>query len=545
MISTKHFVCLIITLIGCAVWARVANAQEFFYPVGVPDQSPTKVLPNANDYRVTGDFRDQFGHTGVDLANNFAGGEVRAITDGDVILALPSSESAGFGNVVLIQHTLSGGVFYSLYAHLQDGAIGIGHVTAGERIGNVGTTGASTGPHLHFAIKRSSILGCGYINSKCRSEAQSGFSNYENPLRFIADRRAASPSSLGKLNDTGIISAQCYQAGSDVLVDCGSAGAIALTNAQDGMVGRDTNPATNSNTDGKLGFSFSAVPGGCVQDNVTGLMWEVKTNDGGLRDWTKTYTNYSATYDPNFQYGTATDASGFVTAVNATNLCGYSDWRLPTANELQSIVDYGVAYPGPAIDTSWFPNTQGSSFWWTSSPYVGTSYYAWSVYFDYGGVGNDFRDNGFPVRLVRAGQPASPRYTVSSDGQEVTDNQTNLIWRRCAEGMNWDGATCAGVASAFTHEEALQLAATQAVSTGVAWRLPNIKELSSITDRNLTYPAIDTVAFPSTPANWFWSSSPSVGYSYFAWYVGFDVGGVYGSYRVNGSSHVRLVRAGQ
>ena len=66
-----------------------------------------------------------------------------------------------------------------------------------------------------------------------------------------------------------------------------------LNTAQDGMKGRDANAATNINDDGRLGFSFTAVNGGCVQDNVTGLMWEVKTTDGGLRDWTKTYTNYS------------------------------------------------------------------------------------------------------------------------------------------------------------------------------------------------------------------------------------------------------------
>jgi len=209
------------------------------------------------------------------------------------------------------------------------------------------------------------------------------------------------------LNDTGITSTQCYQAGSDVLVDCGSAGAIALNNAQDGMAGRDV--TNNSNTDGKLGFSFTGVPaagtdtGGCVQDNVTGLMWEVKTTDGGLSDWTKIYTNYSATYDPNLLYGTSTDATGFVTAVNATNLCGYSDWRLPSADELQSIVDYSVAYPGPTIDASWFPNTQGYAFW-SSSPYVGYSTSAWYVHFYDGYVYGSSRDDSGYVRLVRAGQ---------------------------------------------------------------------------------------------------------------------------------------------
>lgn len=206
------------------------------------------------------------------------------------------------------------------------------------------------------------------------------------------------------LNDTGITASQCYQATSDVLVDCGIAGAITLNNAQDGMAGRDANAATNSNTDGKLGFSFTSVAGGCVQDNVTGLMWEVKTTDGLLRDLAKTYTNYDslATYTQ-AQIDAATNSVGFKNSVNTQGLCGYSDWRLPTADELQSIVDYGVASPGPTVDATWFPNTQGSAFW-SSSPYAGYPADAWYVDFGYGFVFSDFRSNSNHVRLVRAGQ---------------------------------------------------------------------------------------------------------------------------------------------
>jgi hypothetical protein len=341
--------------------------------------------------------------------------------------------------------------------------------------------------------------------------------------------------------DTGITASQCYQAGSDALVACNSAGAIALNNAQDGMVGRDANAASNSNTDGKLGFSYTNVTGGCVLDNVTGLMWEIKTNDYGLRDWGYGYTNFGAAYNPATQY--QTDASGYVTAVNATNLCGYSDWRLPTVDELHSIVDYSVSYGGITIDTTWFPLSTNSTYWTATS--VGASY-AWYVDFFGNGISpSGTRSYAKNVRLVRAGHsPITPRYTVSADGQEVTDNQTKLIWRRCAEGMVYSGGTCTGTASTFTHQAALQRAAAQASSAGIAWRLPNVKELSSIADKSLVYPAIDSTAFPATPPLWFWSSSPLVGYSNYAWYVYFNVGYVYGYLR-DDSGYVRLVRAGQ
>ena len=135
-------------------------------------------------------------------------------------------------------------------------------------------------------------------------------------------------------------------------------------------------------------------------------------------------------------------------------------------------------------------------------------------------------------------------FTVSADGQEVTDTKTGLIWRRCAEGMTASGGTCTGIASPFTHEAALTRANTQAAATGVAWRLPNVKELSSIADKSRSNPAIDVVAFPATPARSFWSSSPSAGFPSNAWFVVFDVGNVHDYERFN-PYYVRLVRAGQ
>jgi hypothetical protein len=97
----------------------------------------------------------------------------------------------------------------------------------------------------------------------------------------------APPVAVTLLTDTGITASQCYKAGSDTLVSCTDAAAIALNDKQDGMLGRDV--TTPDNADGKLGFSYSTVPnpaGGnfdvteCVKDNITGLTWEGKTATG-------------------------------------------------------------------------------------------------------------------------------------------------------------------------------------------------------------------------------------------------------------------------
>jgi hypothetical protein len=243
----------------------------------------------------------------------------------------------------------------------------------------------------------------------------------------------------GSLTDTGITFSQCYQAGSDTLVACASAEALALSDTQDGMTGRDADSATNSDGDGHLGFSYTRLGStgqplpiqngsysetgseevgthwSCVKDKLTGLIWEVKTADGGLRDKDKTYTNYDDPNQPQRWNGStfvnpsqaeidaATNSRGFVAAVNAAGLCGASDWRLPTADELQGLVDYSVVYPSPTLDANFFPNTNGNWFW-SSSPYAGSSGGAWVVVFDDGYVDDYGRSSYGAVRLVRASQ---------------------------------------------------------------------------------------------------------------------------------------------
>lgn len=233
----------------------------------------------------------------------------------------------------------------------------------------------------------------------------------------VSNTVTATPGKAAALNDTGISSEQCYQQDSNTLVACTGAAATALNNSQDGMVGRDV--TTNDNSDGHAGFSFTKIGStgaalpvtanswACVKDNVTGLIWENKTADGGLHDGNNGYTQYSADYGAN-NLGAVTDASGFVAAVSQQGLCGASNWRLPSADELHSIVDYSIAYPGPTIDTAFFPNTQQNSLFWSSSPYVGGTGTggAWSVNFE-GGYGGSIvvnRGNSLMVRLVRASQ---------------------------------------------------------------------------------------------------------------------------------------------
>ena len=408
-----------------------------------------------------------------------------------------------------------------------------------------------------------------YLFSAFESEKDAIVANYPTvfELEGVAYyvRQDAPIDFVFRLPDTGITISQCYRAGSNVLSSCAGSrdptSANGLNNRQDGMLGLDvTTPAA---ADGKLGFSYSEVPnpaGGnfpkadCVKDNLTGLVWEVKTNLG-LRGGRVTYTNYDSTTTLQKSNGVGgyiapttaevnatTNSIGYKNAINANSLCGYSDWRLPTPNEVISIMDFGVAFPGPAVDPVWLPNV-AAGFVWAATPSHLSPQRAWLGSFDYGGVVlEDSRDLLRGIVLVR-GTTVNSQYIVSANGQEVTDSQTGLVWRRCSEGQTWSGSTCTGFASGFTHEAALSQATAQTFATNVAWRLPNFKELSSIANRASANPTIDTSAFPSTPSAKFWSSTPYIGDPYYAKYVDFSDGTSYGGNYRPGMSNVRLVRS--
>jgi Protein of unknown function (DUF1566) len=148
---------------------------------------------------------------------------------------------------------------------------------------------------------------------------------------------------------------------------------------------------------------------------------------------------------------------------------------------------------------------------------------------------------GFTSMVASATCPSWPtaeRFTYSADGAEVTDQRTGLVWARCSVGQAWSGSDCANTASGFTHEGALQYAATQA-----GWRLPSRRELSSLADKGCIAPAIDSTAFPTTFASVYWSASPWVSSSAGAWGVEFFSGRLYGFARFNLGGYIRLVRS--
>lgn len=108
--------------------------------------------------------------------------------------------------------------------------------------------------------------------------------------------------------------------------------------------------------------------------------------------------------------------------------------------------------------------------------------------------------------------PSTPNdQFVDNEDNTILDLRTGLLWAKCAIGQDYANGKCEGAAQNFTsfraalsHVDSIR---TSYLDTG-GWRIPNIKELDSIVERQCTNPSINVDIFPDTPSATFFSSTP-------------------------------------
>jgi hypothetical protein len=415
----------------------------------------------------------------------------------------------------------------------------------------------------------------------------------------LVARSSDSAPHANALNDTGLT--QCRNS-ANAVIPCNVAPA-----ADEGRYGRDAAATTGALIKvgwGAAGFDFTKIANNgsdlprqavlgngasdwaCTRDNVTGLTWEVKTTgpaDLRYRDHKYTWFNTNGaenggnagspavvTYSSCDNSLSACNTQAFSAAVNASSLCGYSDWRLPTPRELRGIVNYSVGQAG-SFDTSYFtPATGPDPHYFTESTYAADTADVWLLEIggeaDGGGEGHHHsKGQEQHIVLVRGVQPDSPRGTCaaanptanvpeSTPSSDFTDHgdgtvthvSTGLMWKRCAEGLSGD--TCAtGTARSLTWSNAVAAAEDSTYGGFTDWRLPNVKELHSIVETCGYDLAINQSIFPGTPSvaggPVFWSASTSVATPTDAWLLVFGRGGALPTSKTS-QLYVRLVRAG-
>ena len=147
---------------AAAAAAAAAKGKTASSSTQAPPQG-TMTWPYPGDYTIYSGFGMRMHpiyhvnkmHYGLDLGGSY-GNPIVAAADGTVIIASApvagqNTGGSNFGNYIVIDH---GGGVSTLYAHCRDLYVSVGDtVTAGQKIAACGSTGASTGPHLHFQVR--------------------------------------------------------------------------------------------------------------------------------------------------------------------------------------------------------------------------------------------------------------------------------------------------------------------------------------------------------------------------------------------------------
>jgi hypothetical protein len=262
---------------------------------------------------------------------------------------------------------------------------------------------------------------------------------------------------------------------------------------------------------------------GCITDLLTGLMWTRSANlSGAAKPWQ--------------------EALDYIAGVNSTGgICGYTDWRLPNINEIESLVNTDYTGQAPWLASRNFTDVQSNRYWSSTAgePYIDD---AWAVQMVNGSLSKDSIDASWylwPVRgdgtggtslTWRTGQITtyyegddgalqqgipwpSPRFagpdgTIPAAGPLVLDLLTGLLWTADAMTSGPDQCT-AGTTK--TWQAALDHIACLNANTFLGhsdWRLPNRKEYLSLLDRSMYEPPLpQDHPFINVQSSYYWSST--------------------------------------
>lgn len=194
-------------------------------------------------------------------------------------------------------------------------------------------------------------------------------------------------------------------------------------------------------------LSFTTLDKTTVKDNNTGLVWSF--SDGGVHTWA--------------------DALEYASRCNSEKLFGRTNWRLPSREELRSIVIYDDRTP--AVDTDYFKGVT-PDFYWTGETEKNVTTMAWTTYFGYGCCIALPKNQQARVMLVSGEKDAMSQMTAAErfdcrDDGTVLDKATGLMWMR-------------GETPLLTLEGALKYCRELRLGGYDDWALPNMKELGTL-----------------------------------------------------------------
>ncbi len=202
---------------------------------------------------------------------------------------------------------------------------------------------------------------------------------------------------------------------------------------------------------------------------------------------------------------------------NALNLADRNDWRLPSPQELLTIID--ISKYDPALDTEYFsglselPTSTTPGLFWTSKTYQGNTGSAFALYVSTGHLQSwDKNDKNYVICVSGDEMPTGSFTTSTKNGDEIViDSTTKLMWTKThsSSDKKW--------------KDALEYCENLTYAGFSDWRLPNKNELASLVNFDNFNPVSD---FPNIRKSDYWSSSTKSNTAKYGWEVSFGYGTV-------------------
>ncbi len=263
--------------------------------------------------------------------------------------------------------------------------------------------------------------------------------------------------------------------------------------------------------------------GQAVLDRHTGLIWSRNASPAEFPlSWSESFA-----YIEEMNRSEASDLEA----------SDYEDWRLPTRPELFSLVSHSCINPSLRLDHPFEEVFTG--YYWTATSCARLPDQAWYVHFGGGRVFKGMKHGSYMLWPVRGkGFPSreiSFRFTISENEDTAADQYTGLVWARdgdLAKGeVDWQDAL----------DYVLEMNRQNAMGHS-DWRLPNIREMESITDLRYHSPAISEGHPFQNVREDYWSSTTSFYDPAYAWVIYLRDGPVGVGYKPNAQFHLWPVR---
>lgn len=161
----------------------------------------------------------------------------------------------------------------------------------------------------------------------------------------------------------------------------------------------------------ELAVEISLHP--CALDRRTGLLWEARTaateNLPGVFTWynpdADAHLGFAGVEDGGECGLARCDTDAYVTAANAAGWCGRNDWRMPSRDELLTLVDPARIGQGPTLDPVYFPGTAAGEYW-TATTFTMYPQGAWAIDTIYAQDRVDWKTSAKHVKLVSGSKSA-------------------------------------------------------------------------------------------------------------------------------------------